>query len=96
MDMKGSELAMVADHMGHSVNIHTKVYKLQQNLIERTKVAKILVAVEQGTIHKFTQPTTTDKINISDIQMYEESKYFYISKYSFLKSILCIVISFAG
>lgn len=29
--MTRAELEMVADHLGHSVNIHTGVYKMQQN-----------------------------------------------------------------
>ena len=51
--MKDSELKMVAEHMGHNLNIHTDVYQLQSSLIERAKVASVLIAVENGTISHF-------------------------------------------
>ena len=51
--MNDAELKIVADHMGHNVNIHTEVYRLQSSLIEKTKVAKILMALENGTISKY-------------------------------------------
>lgn len=53
MDMTSDELKLVADHMGHSVAIHTDIYKLQSSVLERTKVARALVALENGTLKKF-------------------------------------------
>ncbi|KAF6034991.1 hypothetical protein EB796_006700 [Bugula neritina] len=53
-----NELRMLADHMGHDLNIHTNVYRLQTSLIERAKVARILVAAHSGTIHKFQEILT--------------------------------------
>ena len=53
LDMKGNELQMIADHMGHSVSIHTDVYRLQSSMLERTKVARALVALENGQLGKF-------------------------------------------
>lgn len=53
LDMSGAELKMVADHMGHNVNIHTDVYRLQSSIIEKTKVARVLMAMENGKISKY-------------------------------------------
>jgi hypothetical protein len=53
MDMSGDELKLVADHMGHSVSIHTDIYRLQSSLLERTKVARALVALEEGKLGNF-------------------------------------------
>lgn len=55
--MTDAELKIVADHMGHNVNIHTDVYRLQTSLIEKTKVAKILIALENGNISQFKGKT---------------------------------------
>lgn len=65
--MNRAELEMVADHMGHSVNIHTTVYKLQQNLIERSKVARVLDALESGRMSdiKRTEPTELESLDLS-------------------------------
>ena len=53
LDMTGNELQMIADHMGHSVAIHTDVYRMQSSMLERTKVARALVALENGQLGKF-------------------------------------------
>ena len=53
MDMTDAELKMVAEHLGHNVNIHMDIYRQQTTMIERTKVARILVAVENGCIGAF-------------------------------------------
>ena len=60
---------MVADHLGHSLNIHTTVYKLQQNVIERSKVARILTLLESGSVEdiKRSTPTKLNSIPLSDI-----------------------------
>lgn len=50
VDMKPSELKMVADHMGHNENIHTDIYKLQSSILEKSKVASLLIAMENGTL----------------------------------------------
>jgi len=54
----------MADHLGHSVNIHTSVYRLQSNLIERTKVSKILMAFENGGIAKTAEVRQLDEIEV--------------------------------
>ena len=61
--MTKSELKMLADHMGHDVSIHMDVYKLQCSLIEKAKVARILIANENGLINKFKGKKLED-INI--------------------------------
>ena len=53
MDMTGDELKLVADHMGHSVAIHIDIYRLQSSVLERTKVARALVALEDGKLRNF-------------------------------------------
>ena len=54
LDMTGEELKMVADHMGHSVSVHTDVYRLQTSVLEKTKVARALIALENGQLSKFS------------------------------------------
>jgi hypothetical protein len=59
--MKPAELGMLADHMGHSVNIHMDIYKLQSNLLERSKVAKLLCAVDNGKLGAFQEERSLDE-----------------------------------
>ena len=58
--MSRSELEMIADHMGHNLNIHTEIYRLQSSVIEKTKVSRVLLAAEQGLLHKFCGKKLTD------------------------------------
>ena len=51
---------MIADQLGHNLNIHTDVYCLQSSLLERTKVASILLAVENGHMQKFRGKALSD------------------------------------
>ena len=51
--MTDDELKMLADHMGHNINIHTDIYRLQTSLVEKTKVAKLLLASENRGIDRF-------------------------------------------
>lgn len=66
--MTDSELKMVADHMGHSVNIHMDVYALQSPLLERTKIANLLCAMEQGQLAKLKNKT--DKTDVHSQGVY--------------------------
>lgn len=67
--MTNTELNLVTDHLGHSLNIHTSVYKLQQNILERTKVARILLSADQGLLNRLDTNTDTDFINNEDIDI---------------------------
>ena len=51
--MTAPELKMVADHMGHNIDVHTDVYRLQSSILEKTKVARVLIAVENGSVNRF-------------------------------------------
>lgn len=46
--MTGAELNLLTNHMGHDHKIHADWYKVQSSILERTKVARIVVAVDNG------------------------------------------------
>ena len=54
LDMKHNELKMLADHMGHDLHINSDIDKMQPSIIEKAKVAQILIAAENGSIANFT------------------------------------------
>lgn len=64
--MNSSELRSLADHMGHDLNIHLNHYALQTNIIERTKVAKVLSAVSNGNWTKCINSRELDEVVIQD------------------------------
>ena len=51
---------MVADHLGHNIDVHTDVYKLQSSLLEKTKVAKVLTALDNGMVTAFKGRSIND------------------------------------
>ena len=40
--------------MGHDVNIHQDVYRLHDSVIELSKVSRLLMAVDDGNVSKFS------------------------------------------
>ncbi|ESO97595.1 hypothetical protein LOTGIDRAFT_228230 [Lottia gigantea] len=68
LDMTGDELKMVADHMGHSIAIHTNIYRTMTSTLERTKVARALIALENGTLQKF-QGRNLSSIDVEEIPL---------------------------
>ena len=60
--MSESETRLLAEHMGHDFGIHLKHYALQTNLLERAKVARFLVAAQNGGFshQKYNQDTVPD------------------------------------
>ena len=77
LDMSPGDLKFVADHMGHDLNIHSNIYSLQTSLVERAKVARVLVAVDNGNLHKLESLTDIDKI---DANLVIEGKFWQIIK----------------
>ena len=53
LNMNRHEMEQVADHMGHDLNVNEKYYRLSQDVLERTKIASILGAIESGELKKY-------------------------------------------
>ena len=64
--MSSNDLSILADHMGHNINIHTDIYRLQSSVLERTKVAKMLVAVAEGNMTKRNSLTAVEAVTVDD------------------------------
>ena len=62
--MTDAELKLVADHLGHNINIHYNIYRQPTSLIEKTKVARVLVAVDNGSIESFNERRDLKNIDI--------------------------------
>ena len=67
--MQTNEVRMLADHMGHDLNIHTNVYSLPSTIIEKTKVASILYSAGTGNFKKFKQPTSLADVKAPNIHL---------------------------
>lgn len=62
-NMTENEYDWLARHLGHDISVHREFYRLHENAIELTKVSRILLAVDQGEVHKYAGK------NIQDIQI---------------------------
>ena len=69
MNMQTNEVRMLADHMGHDLNIHTNIYSLPSTIIEKAKVAKILYSVSTGNFSKCSKPTDFRDVTIPNIHI---------------------------
>ena len=52
LSLKPEETDWLARHLGHDVRVHRDFYRLPDAALELSKVSKLLVAVEEGTVHK--------------------------------------------
>lgn len=64
--MTPEETKLLAGHMGHDLNIHLDHYAVQLSILERTKVARILSAVQNGAVTRLESPTDINRLTIED------------------------------
>lgn len=64
--MNDNETRLLAHHMGHDYNIHMKHYAMQTNLLERSKVARVLSAISRGTVKTPTERMDIDQLSTQD------------------------------
>lgn len=51
--MKDHEREWLAEHLGHTLDMHKSHYRLQEPLVEMTQLTKLLMAVEEGRASEF-------------------------------------------
>lgn len=67
LDMTEAEIRWVADHLGHSMDVHKKHYRLSDGTVEITKIAKILLANESGSLKTTNRNRKAEDIEITGI-----------------------------
>ena len=60
ISLQKEELEWIADHLGHSIDVHRNFYRLQESTLEICKVSKLLMAVDSGSLHKLVGKKLTD------------------------------------
>ena len=48
LDMNKADLTWVSNHLRHSVHVHKQWYRQEESTVELTKVAKVLIAKDDG------------------------------------------------
>lgn len=64
--MTEGELRQLAKFMGHSLNIHADHYEMKSNLLQRTKIARVLAAIDNGKLHKLSEQQSLDTVTVAD------------------------------
>ena len=72
MQLDNQQLEWVANHLGHSIDVHRSFYRLPNELLQVAKVSQLLLASEQGRIHQYADRTLQD-INV-------EGNYIFIPR----------------
>lgn len=54
LDLKDVELQWVVKHLGHSMEVHQTYYRCLESVIERAKVAKLLILCDEGQLAKYS------------------------------------------
>ena len=60
-DMNETEGGWLAKHMGHDIHIHKEFYRMQESTLEIAVVGKLLLAIDEGSAHKFNGRNLRDK-----------------------------------
>lgn len=76
--MSETETRLLAQHMGHDLNIHVKHYALQTNLLERAKVAKVLVAIQNGNSVEKSASAEAELPDVRDADLVEPSSKYCV------------------
>ena len=62
LDLKDNEVGWVLKHLGHSMNVHENYYRMMHSVIERAKVAKLLILSDMGKVGEYAGKNI-DQIN---------------------------------
>ena len=54
----------LADHMGHNLDVHRNYYRLKDSTVELSKVARLLLVIDEGRANKFAKK----KLSEIDVQ----------------------------
>lgn len=50
----------MAKHLGHNILVHRQYYRLQEDVVELSKVSKLLLMLDQGKIKDFVGKSLDD------------------------------------
>mgnify|MGYP001793677343 CR=1 FL=1 len=60
LDLRDNELDVVAQFLGHNIQVHREYYRLPESTVQTVKVSKILLALEQGALSSQSGKTIRD------------------------------------
>ncbi|XP_038147926.1 uncharacterized protein LOC119787925 isoform X2 [Cyprinodon tularosa] len=76
LNLKTTELDLLADLLGHNIAVHRKHYRLPQSTLQLAKVSKVLLAMERGRLGDY-KGKSLDEIQVDvneTVQMEEPSE----------------------
>ena len=62
LNLRDNELDILAKFLGHDIRVHREFYRLPQNTLEIARVGKLLMAMNEGNLDKYTGKSL-DEIN---------------------------------
>lgn len=65
LNLSRLDMEVMAEFLGHDIDIHRSFYRLPQSTIQVAKMGKLLTAVNDGTIAKYSG-LTLDEISLQD------------------------------
>ena len=72
LNLESGELEWLSNHLGHSIDVHKEFYRNQEGAIQLGKVAKMLLAVDEGRILK-NQSKQHSRLTFSEFNIPSES-----------------------
>lgn len=74
LNLKDNEMVSLATYMGHDIRVHRQYYRLPDGVAQLTKVSKLLLAMDNGTLAK-NKNKNFDNMDISGNEEKLESRW---------------------
>jgi hypothetical protein len=68
INMKDNELDVLAQYMGHDIAVHRQFYRLPNDVLQTSKIAKILLAMEKGQLGNLAGKSLDDLLGTGDAE----------------------------
>ena len=60
VDLTNGEREWLAEHLGHTLNVHKSCYRMQEPVIEMAQLSRLLIAIEDGKASEFVGKKLSD------------------------------------
>lgn len=68
MDLGEEGQDILARHLGHDIRVHRSFYRQHPDIVERGKVTKLLVAMEEGRMASFAGKTIEQMDEVWEVE----------------------------
>lgn len=73
LSLDDNQMEWLANHLGHDLSVHRQFYRLPDEVIQVAKVSQLLLASEQGQVHRYRNKSL-DEIDVTGESMFFQAE----------------------